>query len=342
MEPLRLELDEQTLLRLVNASETIKDEVENLHTKLMKEVRLFYAQKQEELEKFAKMKLDAPQPSSSTSVSQSSSKCPKSIVKRRPSTVKKHVTFSQSPPQVELFSKIEEMPYEDEEDEENERIAIKPARYSKLRYSPLPKLQKSHPKKKSSSKPPSTHVVYTPRAEAENSPISQDTLFEFEDIIDSHREDSWYSEERDPNSHLPVIMESSLESSSEASYESCLDTNPGSDEDFFYVENHQSAGPQNIHPSAEETDDLPAESESEALPFVGSAPVEIKANQWGLRNDDRASDRIFALIESERNEHLGFSMRRLRLPDSMDPSNMSFSQRMEWEQFRKLHHGEVA
>lgn len=350
MEPLRLELDEETSLRLQASSQTIKDDLESLQTKLLQQVRLFCAQKQREYVQYAKTRLyNAPQSPSSPRVPETPPKHIKSIVKRRASSAEKRVSFSRSPPHVELFKKIEEIPYDDDDEDENEAIIFSPTRSPTSQQSVIPKPPMTE--NRTDFKPSSPYLVFSRPTEVsvrQEPQDGQDDLFDFEDIIDSlesSRRNSQSSDEREPTANEPNdFPEKGASSVARLDTVEETGTLPSSNEEFLYVESDDSASPNKLsaETAAKNINTSNRSNQSSAQPFVGSAPVEIKVSQWGLEGDGGPPPRTMAMLEKEQNEQLSFSISRLALADSTDPSNMSFSQRMEWEQFGKFQHREVA
>lgn len=344
MEPLRLELSEEVSLELRNTPQFIKDEVENMHSVLIAQVRRFYRQKRDELEDYTRKLIR----NSDTEVESSPTKDEterklKSIVKRRPSRSDKRVSFSKSPPKVEHLKDYDE----DDVDHEAEYL---PSKWPPVKDIPSPYQHKATDNNEApdNAKKPGFEVkvakpLFNYKPAIPNSPkhknnseqtenkeadTTQEQLFDLEDVINNEPEPSYDSS--------PESSVADHHSQSRASIDDVQRLMKKEDEQKRAAGASQSEG---------QTDPALFD-DSEVSPrdtfHVGSLPLDIKPNPNIVTPDGGPPEKTEELQRREELEDAAlFSPMSSSFQDasSIDPSKMSFTQRIEWEKFRKINDG---
>lgn len=340
MEPLRLELSEETSLELRNTPQFIKDEVENMHSVLISQVRHFYRQKRDELEEYTRKLIrtsdnDVEGPDTKDETERKL----KSIVKRRPSKSDKRVSFSSSPPKVEHLKDYEE----DDIDRDAEYLPLK---WPPVKDTPSPYQHKDKDDNTAlgdASKPnyevkvakplfnykpaiPKTVKSSSESKGGREADVTQEQLFDLEDVI--HNEPETPYDDASPDSSVAEHQSQSGASTDD------LQRLMRKDE-----EQKQAAG----LPQGEPQSEPGMIAESEVSPrdtfHVGSLPLDIKPNHNIVTPDGGPPENTEELKrqeELEDNDLFSPMSSSFKNATSIDPSKMSFTQRMEWEKFKKF------
>jgi len=378
MIPLRLEVEERTALKIQEAPQALKDEIEERHKLLLDQVRHLYTEKQHELEAYVDRRVhewETSQAKEALANEQAMMPSPriKSIVKRQPSTSEKRVSFGNSPPRVELFRKD----YYDEDDEDDRKPPVVAPNGEAVNFRsqplyPFPQPDKGNQNRGVEMNEEEVKDEKQQTSETRNGGEKEDDRHSSSAILSSPSE----SEASLPNSPAhrksadsPIKHHQSHTDQQPQTQQSSSYRPPTSpemfpfelepptlpdDEDATVNEHHAPFdSPYDNAPldSSLESPDVSLGSPSEGpvplyddLPedddmVVGSAPIDIMHRNRSLEGDGgpiaRSEDE--RLKQEAEDRDLGISFDRdLPDPSQLDPSQMSFSQRMEWENLTSL------